>query len=143
MGQGLRAYALFWAIMALPMKLYLDDFLASGNPVLSAGESRATYLMYFLLLCVAVPVVEEILFRGFQYAGLRRGLNVVPAALIGGLTFAAVHFPGGASQFAYLAATGVALSLVYEHTRSLWPGIVMHVLHNALVFGILMAVLAV
>ena len=97
--------------------------------------------MYFLLLCVAAPVVEEIVFRGFQYAGLRRGLNVGPAALVSALTFAAVHFPGGTAQFAFLAAMGVALSLVYEHTRSLWPGIVMHVLHNALVFGMVLAVL--
>jgi membrane protease YdiL (CAAX protease family) len=139
---GLRTYAIFWALLALPLRLYLGSLLAAGSPLLPAGEAGWTYAVYFLLLCLAAPVIEEVLFRGFVYAGLRRSLNAGSAAVLSALGFAAVHFPAGATQFILLVALGVALSLLYERTRSLWPGIVLHVFHNILFFSLALAVLA-
>jgi membrane protease YdiL (CAAX protease family) len=140
-GQGLRAYALFWAVLILPLRYYFGNFMAASGPSLSGGESAGAYVIYFVLLCVAAPVVEEILFRGFLYGGLRQVLPTGSAAVLSALAFGAVHLPSGAPELAFLAAMGVALALLYEHTRSLWPGILVHILHNALIFGILVAAL--
>lgn len=142
LGHGLRAYALFWALMALPLKVYFDTFLTAANPLLSAGDNPWVYLVYFVLMCLAAPIAEEVVFRGFIYAGIRRSLGTGSAALLSGMAFATVHFPAGATQFVFLAALGLTLAVLYERTRSLWPGIVLHVAHNVLVFGVVLAVLA-
>lgn len=139
---GLRAYAVFWALAIYPLKLYLDHFLSAAQPALSGREPVAAYLIYAVLLCGAVPVVEEVLFRGFLHAGLRQVLPVGSAAVLSGLAFAALHFPGGITELLFLGGLGVVLALVYENTRSLWPGIILHAVHNALVLGVIVAALA-
>ncbi len=79
------------------------------------------------------PLAEEIFFRGWLFPciedelspGRRRWL----APLIGAFAFAAVHPP---LSFVPVFVLGLVASLLFARTRALGPGIVAHVVHNAL-----------
>jgi membrane protease YdiL (CAAX protease family) len=81
-----------------------------------------------VLLCIAAPVVEETVFRGALYGGLRTRWSLPAAALASSAVFAAVHI--NLQTFIPIVALGACLCVVYERTRSLVPGMVAHSLFN-------------
>jgi len=82
-----------------------------------------------LMACVAAPVVEEFLFRGYMYGTLRRLTNPVFAAVIIGGLFAVVH--GNLPALLPLWVFSILLCLAYEMTHCLWVPVGMHVFFNA------------
>jgi len=58
---------------------------------LGANETTALLVLSAALTCVVAPFAEEFLFRGFIFTALRNWRGVLPAALITGLLFGAVH----------------------------------------------------
>jgi CAAX protease family protein len=104
---------------------------------LGADESTLALVCVGLLVTVVAPVAEEFFFRGFFFNALRNWRGVLPAALLTGLVFGAIH--GGSAPAGYLvplAAFGVALCLLYVRTGSLYPCIALHALNNSLAFGV-------
>ncbi len=98
------------------------------------GEYGHQVGIALLLLSVEVPLAEETFFRGFVYGWMRRHLNVPAAAALSGCFFAAAHVGWGTSTeeilFLPLALLGVLLALLYEYSRSLLPGAIVHGLFN-------------
>ncbi len=78
---------------------------------------------------VVAPVVEELFFRGFLFAGLRRRLGWVKAGLISAALFSLIHFTPTAMPPIFLL--GCIFALLYEKSRSLWPAILVHATMNA------------
>lgn len=97
-------------------------------------------IFVFLSLVILPPIVEEIIVRGFLFTGLRNRLNLVWAALITSMVFAAAHLQwgSGAPLLWTAAADTFVLSLVLvglrHKTGSLWPGIGLHFIKNGLAF---------
>src|SRR3954451_3686846 len=84
-----------------------------------------------LLIVIAAPISEETCFRGMLYGGLRERLPKIPAALVGGLIFGALHALTGISAVPPLIVFGFLLCLLYEKTGSIIPGILLHMLNNS------------
>jgi uncharacterized protein len=93
----------------------------------------------FMVVCVA-PVAEEFFFRGFFYRALRSRFSIIVAALIDGLLFGVIHYPGDGAEglliIPPLAALGVMFCLVYQRTGTLYPVIALHALNNAIAYGV-------
>jgi len=89
-------------------------------------------------LVFTAPFSEELLFRGFLFAGLRRYLPFWLAAIIPGALFSAAHFQVG--LFIPFFAIGVLFAYVYEKTNSLYTAIMTHLLFNLLSFVLLVLV---
>jgi len=90
------------------------------------------------LVCVAAPITEELLFRGFLFPALRTKIGVVWAALATGLMFGGVHIYGSPVEaLPLLALFGVLLCFVYLKTRSLLPCMVLHSINNVFAYGTL------
>ena len=85
-----------------------------------------------LLISIVAPICEETFFRGMLFGGLRRRMPRIPAALISGLVFGGLHAATGVSAIPVLVVFGVVLALVYERTRSLVPGMILHAFNNTL-----------
>jgi membrane protease YdiL (CAAX protease family) len=85
-----------------------------------------------LVLCVIAPFCEEFLFRGFIFGALRNWREPVVGALITGLLFGAIHV-GSAPvvDLVPLALLGVLLCGLRQLTGSIYPGIALHSLNNA------------
>lgn len=95
---------------------------------------------------VLVGFLEELLFRGFLYRGLRSRLRPQPAVILAALLFGLIH---GANlvagqgllptvlQILFAVAGGFLFTMVYDRSGSLLPCIVTHALVN--VFSLLSA----
>ncbi|MFH1085858.1 MAG: type II CAAX endopeptidase family protein, partial [Chloroflexota bacterium] len=88
------------------------------------GEGLGGLALALLLGGVVAPLAEEVFFRGFLYAGLRARLGAASGVALSALLFALVHVVPGVLAPIFLM--GVAFALLYEHTGSLWPCILLH-----------------
>ncbi|HEY6103632.1 MAG TPA: CPBP family glutamic-type intramembrane protease [bacterium] len=117
---------------AMSEQEHLTDVLAG---ILQRPLTAAQTVWIVLLVCVLVPIGEEIFFRGFVYGTLRRW-GVVAGIVLSSLFFGAVHQQ--IVHFLPIAILGVILALLYERTGSLLPGMVVHAVNNLVaVVGVL------
>lgn len=81
---------------------------------------------------VAAPIVEEMMFRGLLFQGLREKWGVGMGAVLSAAVFALSHntLPGG---FLTLWTLGFMFAMVYRRNNSILPNILMHAIHNGLV----------
>lgn len=90
---------------------------------------------------VWAPLVEELLFRGALYAGLRSKLGWVWSVVISSVLFGLIH-PYTPSGMISVAFGGVAFGLLREWRGTLIPCIVAHALHNATITTVTITVLS-
>lgn len=114
---------------------YFLEFLGLklSSPNISAPSSGFEIVIYFLRLTLVAAVIEEISFRGVIMQPLRKygdGFAIAMAAVIFGL----VHCNLIQAPFAILA--GAVIGYFTIVTQSLWTGIIIHLLNNA-VSGVL------
>jgi membrane protease YdiL (CAAX protease family) len=95
------------------------------------AEGFGAVPIQILLIVIAAPISEEVCFRGMLFGGLRERLPRVGAALLSGAIFGALHALTGVSAVPPLIAFGFILALLYEKTGSIVPGILLHMLNNA------------
>ncbi len=107
---------------------------------LPAGESWLPVLAIIILVGFAIPVAEEVIFRGVLYNWLRGRLSVLPAVLVSSFVFGAAH--GDLVRGAAAFALGVFFALVYEGSRSLYPSIFLHAFNNTLKLALMYTALA-
>ena len=90
---------------------------------------------WWLLLAgiVVAPVVEELFFRGFLYAGLAQRYSWRRAAVISSALFALIHLQPLAIPPIFIL--GYIFAYLYRRSGSIWPAVVMHVATNALGLG--------
>jgi hypothetical protein len=106
----------------------------------SATSSTISLILTFISLVVLPPIVEETVFRGFMFTGLRTKLKPIAAALLTSVIFAVAHLQFGSGKpLLWVAAIDTfVLSLVLCYLRnktdSLWSGIFLHALKNGLAF---------
>jgi membrane protease YdiL (CAAX protease family) len=90
---------------------------------------------WWLLLAgvVVAPVVEEVFFRGFAFAGLRERYEWKKAAIISSALFAVIHLQPTA--LIPIFVLGLIFAYLYHRSNSIWPAILMHVSTNTLALG--------
>ena len=99
-----------------------SEMLPSGGPEL---------LMQFLALCVMPAIAEELLFRG-AFQGLMRPCGSAAAIFAPALLFGVLHLDLAQGLTAF--ACGVFLGWLAEHSGSILPGMLLHLVNNALAF---------
>jgi hypothetical protein len=126
-------------LVALPLVILvslINQRLWNGqggsNPILPLaleGRDNVALLIFFLTACVAAPVFEEIIFRGFLLPSLTRYVPVWGAILASSLLFAIAHL--SLSEVLPLATLGMVLGIVYSRSRNLLASMLLHGLWNA------------
>ncbi len=103
---------------------FLPDWMESTFDVLQSGWTG--------IACVALlgPILEELLFRGAVMDVLLRNYRPAGAIVLSGLVFGVFHI--NPAQVVGACFIGFLLGWLYYRTRSLWPGILVHVLNNSL-----------
>ncbi len=85
-----------------------------------------------LALIVVAPIAEEIIMRGWLYGKLRGKLKYIPAMLITSVLFGFLHGQ------VYTGIVTFVLSLILctmrEITGTIWSGVLLHILVNAVAF---------
>lgn len=119
------------------------------TPVLEPGREQgvtpdtwepkhaAAYIANGIVIAVVAPIVEELTFRGLGYSLLARYGRWT--AIIGtGLVFALAH--GLVNAFPLLAAFGIGLAYLRSRVDSIYPGMIVHGLFNAIALIVAVAV---
>lgn len=135
-----------WMVLVLVVILILG---AATNPLLHPGEEQgyvpdrwrsddaAPFAANLALTSLAVPVVEELTFRGAGYSLLARFGR--PAAIVGtAILFGIGH--GLVLALPVLVAFGIGLAWLRGRTHSVFPGMILHGTFNA--FAVLLSVFA-
>ena len=135
-------FAVFPALMAVQFAVILIAKEAGidreYNPAIGIARAAATPLQLAAILAtiiVAMPVFEELIFRGFLYPALRRVMPAWLAMAGSAIPFALLHPPLDVAPILVIA---VALAYMRERTGSLVPCIVMHCLLNGLTMLVVM-----
>jgi membrane protease YdiL (CAAX protease family) len=92
-------------------------------------EPITTYVSLFVAVFIA-PFCEEVFFRSFTFMGLKNGMTLSVAIIMSALIFGVAH--GDPASFPVLVCIGIALALLRMLTGSYWPGLMLHLLNNAL-----------
>ncbi|MPZ42306.1 MAG: CPBP family intramembrane metalloprotease [Betaproteobacteria bacterium] len=93
-------------------------------------------LLFWIALVVATPIFEELLFRGFVFAGiLASPLGRVGAVLITALAWTWIHYEFDPLEFAIIFIVGVTLGIARLRTGSLLVTMAMHMLYNLISTG--------
>lgn len=108
----------------------------SGENLVMATTNPTARLVLFLLICVIAPVLEELIFRGFVYAGLRRRMPLVGGVVASAMLFALMH--NSLQALLPIGLIGVVLAVLYERNRSVLPSIICHALNNTFVFFLML-----
>ena len=104
---------------------------------LGAKSSDIALAAVAVLVCVVAPIAEEFFFRGYFFGALRNWRGFLPAAVITGLVFGAIHVGSAPVGFLVpLAFFGFLLCVVYQRTGSLYPCMALHCINNTIAFGV-------
>lgn len=114
--------------------------LISPETELQLEEQRTAIIVLMLLTATVIaPVCEELVFRGYLYSAMipvfkREKERLVVNAML----FAAAHvfliaFALGETVPYYIFILGYFIAKLYEDSRSVLPGIMLHLLNNSLV----------
>ena len=87
-----------------------------------------------VLATFTAPLVEEAVYRGLLYSGLRKSFGVAPTVLLVTLMFAGVHvlqYLGAWVSLAGLTLLSLALTVIRARTKSILPCVAIHTANNA------------
>jgi membrane protease YdiL (CAAX protease family) len=146
LGYALGGYAVYFGLLILVFSLAgsftqinLDQKQELGfDNLLGSGEK----LMALISLVLLPPLVEETVFRGFLFTGLRKKLVFVQATLIASLLFASLHLLESSKGLLWVAGIdtfvlSIVLCYLREKTGALWASIGLHAIKNAIAFWVL------
>ena len=88
----------------------------------------AAYVANGIVICIVAPIVEELTFRGLGYSLLVRFGRWTAIVLVG-IAFGLAH--GLVEAFPFLAAFGAGLAYLRSRVDSVYPGMIVHGLFNA------------
>jgi sodium transport system permease protein len=115
--------SLFWHFSSADM-----DML--NKPIEAMSRTGWGMTLLIFLIGVSPGICEEHFFRGFLQQGVLGRNNKWSALLLVGFIFGAFHFPLFRQPIVMLM--GVALAYVAYESKSIWPGVCFHFLHNSL-----------
>jgi sodium transport system permease protein len=134
-----------WIVAYEALKVLSDLGFGTLNLERTAGleEAKAQFLKIpFGMILVATAIVpaiaEEFFFRGFVLSALRTRLSASRAVLYSAILFGLFHVINGSmlslERFVPTTILGLALGYLAVRTNALWPGILLHAIHNGLLF---------
>jgi membrane protease YdiL (CAAX protease family) len=113
-----------------PNQLQQFDFVLSEGPF--------AFVVLLIAASVIAPFAEELFFRGFLFGIYRRRQPVWLAYLVSGVLFTVLHLEPQRMTVPQMAGLSVGifmlamlLTWLYQHTGSLYPGMIAHAVNNA------------
>jgi len=110
--------------------LTLLGVTTQGDEILQLFNALDSPIWFIIVGVVFAPVVEELFFRGFLFQGFRQKYGWIGGMLLSSTIFAMAHLDLAALLPTFIL--GCLLAYMYQRSNSVWPGIILHVLINAM-----------
>ena len=129
------------ALIAVGIGITMTLLLGFLSPLLKPGQEQGltptrwepdhagAYIANAIVVAVVAPIVEELTFRGLGYS-LLEPLGRWIAIILVGLLFGLAH--GLVEAFPFLATFGALLAYLRSRVDSVYPGMIVHGLFNAI-----------
>ena len=104
--------------------------LRQANEALVAALQAIPWWQVVLCLGVVPGLCEEVCFRGFLLSGLGGAVRKWTAIIATACVFAVFHLHF--FKLPMTAGLGIVLGYLCWQSRSLWPGVIAHVMHNSI-----------
>jgi membrane protease YdiL (CAAX protease family) len=101
--------------------------------VVALREAGMSPAMLVVVICVFPAIIEEIAFRGLLQHWLQTAVKPWKAIVLASFLFTLLHFT--LLSFFYIFAVGMLLGWTKYRTRSLYPPILLHFVHNFVVLA--------
>src|SRR5260221_607948 len=124
-GYGLYRIALCFPLVHVDPEKYYGMFLMGR-----LAEFKPKHLLMLIGKTIAAPLTEDLVVSGYLVNLGTSRWGLAAGILLSSLIFALFHFY--TAPFAF--PLGVAFAMIYLRYDSLWPGIALHSLYNALAF---------
>lgn len=124
-----RALTVYLVTLVIDLETDTQASYAAG-----AGAGLVSLALTMLTLAVLTPIGEEFLFRGVVTSVLLRYgalIGVVGSAVV----FALMHGINEVLPAALIV--GLIAAELYRRSGSIWPGVIMHMVYNAISLGLL------
>ncbi len=120
-------------------------WLSSWQPILNEQILRAASSLRnarwdYVAMVVSAAILEELFFRGFLFQSLRRSMSGPGVVATTAILFGLLHvFVGGFARMIPSTFLGFVLGFVRLKSDSVWPGVILHLLHNILLVWLIQA----
>ena len=101
-----------------------------GDQILQLFAGLDSPIWFILVGVIFAPIIEELFFRGFLFQGFRQRYGWVSGAFLSSAIFGGAHLDPVALIPTFIL--GFLLAYMYHRSNSVWPGIIIHVLVNAM-----------
>lgn len=136
---GFFGYLAFSAILTALFSIFPWFNLNETQPLLySTLISPSGKILAALALVVAGPILEEVIYRGLIYGKLRKNHSLITSILTVSILFGFLH--GQWNVGVDVFALSVVVCLMRETTGTIYAGIILHMLKNAIAFYMLFIV---
>lgn len=133
-------YVIYFAVMLTVMTISmrfnveLPGFAQQESHIpLLGGEALVAGVTVLIMVLVA-PLIEEILFRGFVFKTMSERWPAWIAFVVSATIFAGLHFEF--ASFMPLFILGMVMNWMFYKTKSIYPGLVFHIINNVLALGL-------
>ncbi len=140
-GGGIASVLLF-PVVETPLKYLGIPMLWGGRESPVTLVTLSDYLLTTLAVCVAAPILEETLFRGYVITALRGPLGTLPAVLVSSAIFTSVHYVFGPGMLVYIFVFSLIPAYLYLRFGSLYPAVIMHATNNVIAYLLMPALSA-
>lgn len=130
---GIGGLSALWNMAArslLANLSFMAESVQTFDDTFATATAPTAFIWSFLSIAIFGPIVEEVIFRGILYDGLRRFLPGIWVALLSGLYFGLWH--SNPVQVVYTAIMGIIIGLAYYATGNFWFPLVIHLINNIL-----------
>ncbi len=112
---------------------YLLDYPVTSEFAVNAYRTAGSVPLLLLAIVVAAPLWEEVVFRGFWYAGYARSpVSIAGAVIVPSVFWALIHLQYEWYDIVIIFFLGIVLSLARYYTRSLYAPVIMHMVLNGI-----------
>ena len=134
-GAVLASAIVLWILLSLLMGLAGATLSSLGFGMGTGaspgiGRKAASSICAFTDVVVWAPICEELACRALLYTSLRTCFGITLSSVVTAAAFTWLHHPDSIPVAGACFVPAVLSSLWYERTRSLWPNIISHSLHN-------------
>ena len=115
---------------------FFDTSLETGPLEAFLMECSDSTLIYMAVGAVIIaPVIEELIFRKIIYDFVKKYSSTIAATIFTSLLFAVIHC--SLIKIPALFVIALFLQAVYNRYKSIYPAILLHVVHNGITFLLL------
>ncbi len=133
--------SLLLLLVSFPVVMVLNLFsqLWTGNVVEELSGQLVSLPAWesLLLIGIAGPCMEELVFRGYLFRSLRSSGRTAAAVILSGVLFGLMHL--NFNQACYAVFLGIVLAAAVEMSGSIVTSLVMHMVFNSVEVGLMYA----